>query len=187
MNCITTEEAAAGLGVETIEPGTREAELIASISARMASYCGRDDWGPSTSRTEYRDGGLTCVAVDVWPITSITSIHDDVDHEWASDTALDADDYFASYDDNGVIYSEAGTFTAGKQNLKITYVGGYADEKSVPSEIKRACIEQLKYDYIRSSASRGINVAGAVAAADEALLPVVQSALKRWRRVEAFA
>jgi hypothetical protein len=187
MNCIELEEGATGLGIASIEPGTREAELIASISARMASFCGRDDWGPSASRTEYRDGGLTCVAVDVWPITSITSIHDDPDHAWASDTALDAGDYFASYDDNGVIYSEAGTFNHGKQNLKIIYVGGYADEKSVPSEIKRACIEQLKYDYIRSSASRGINIAGAATAADEALLPAVQAALKRWRRVEAFA
>ncbi|NCC35291.1 MAG: hypothetical protein EOM24_25260, partial [Chloroflexia bacterium] len=110
MNILTRPEAEKWLGV-AVEQDSFIAQLIETISARIAQHCGRKDWGPVESRTEYKDGGGHILLLDVWPVVEVVSVHDDPLHDWLPGTELDASSYYS--DEEGVIWYEHGAFLAG--------------------------------------------------------------------------
>jgi hypothetical protein len=120
--------------------------LIEQVSRRMAKYCGRDDWGPKQSRTEYVDGDTRILRVRVWPIDSVTGIYDDADHAWPDSSLLASDEYWIGGADDGIIYVESWNLSAGDQNIKIIYVGGYADEAAIPADLQAAAKLQMAYE-----------------------------------------
>ena len=135
-------------------------DLITDISARMAEFTGRSDWGESIARTEYYDGGSQYLLLDFWPVTVVTSISDDTDHVWDADTLIDATEYWNGQKDNGVVYFEFFRTVKGNQNLKVVYTGGYDGTASVPVLAKRACFLQIAYEMQRRSPGRFTQVPG---------------------------
>lgn len=85
--------------------------------------------------TEYHDGSgvLGYFQTDEFPITSVSSLHDDNDypHTYASGYLIDTDDY-VWYDD-GTVELVTGTFNKGLKNIKIVYTAGYSE---VPKDLE---------------------------------------------------
>lgn len=162
MNVVTRQEAEAYLeeqGGELPPSGIPE-DIITDVSARMAEFTGRADWGASEERTEYFDGGSQFVLVNYWPITSISAIYDDMDLTFATDSLIDSDDYHISTKGDGVIFFKYLSTIHGYQNIKVTYTGGYANEAAVPAKVKRAGLLQIQYEVQNRTPGRFLNVPG---------------------------
>ncbi len=144
MNVLTTAEAERHLQLQSGSGGTMLAELIELVTVKLARFAGRDAWGPVESRTEYHDGDTAYIFPRVWPVVSFR-VFEDIDHVWAADTELSADDFYAT--ESGTIISESGRFGAGVRNIKLVYTGGYASTDAVPAVVKMAAKIQLEREY----------------------------------------
>jgi uncharacterized phiE125 gp8 family phage protein len=113
----------------------RSATADASVeSATYTLYSGYAD-GVDVSE----DGGS--LYLPVRPITSITSIHDDVNLDYGAAYLLDSGDY--SYEANtGRIYlrpdATHGQFSTAYASVKVVVVAGYA-AGSIPTDLQHAC------------------------------------------------
>lgn len=109
-------------------------DLIDGVSAGIEEYTARKF--VSRSYTEYYDGdGTRVLLLRQFPIVSITSIHDDPDRNYNSDTLIDADDYVSDDDIGKVTLVDIDAFTKGIHAIKVIYTAGYA---SVPKNIQLA-------------------------------------------------
>ena len=131
-------------------------DLIGRVSSAFEGYCGRAF--VEATYTEYYDGnGQSKLFLDNYPVTAITSIHEDADWVWGSADLIDSSDY-RILDERGIIYD--GIFGTGEQNVKIVYTAGYA---TLPTDLKQACIEEVgrkikhrtDYDEIAKTLSDG--------------------------------
>jgi uncharacterized phiE125 gp8 family phage protein len=74
---------------------------------------------------EFLDGdGIDIIQLRNIPVKSITSIYDDIDLDYGSDTLLDADDYTFN-GKTGVVRSLSICFASAVNNVKATYLAGY--------------------------------------------------------------
>ena len=148
MDLVSTEEMELYLSLDSGDGGTKLSSLISSISMVMARFSGRDGWGPASSRTEYHHGGTNYIAARLFPIVSVTSINDDPDHEWSSSSVIDAADYHASTERDGMIWF-SGNFTLlpGGKSVKLVYTGGYSAISAVPVDLKLAAQIQIKKEW----------------------------------------
>jgi len=123
-------------------------DLIEDVSAIIESYCGRNF--TAADYTEYQDGtGKDYFFTDEWPINTITSIYDDPDRLFASDSLVDST-YYTFYANEGkvsLIYSDAiisvnlrSLFSVGVRNIRIIYNAGYT---TIPSDLKMIASEIL--------------------------------------------
>ena len=181
MNVVSRQEVEQYLDI-SIERDSYVDRLIEAVSDRLAEYCNRDDWGSTTERTEYADGGTCMVLLGVWPIVSVSAIYDDPCHDWDIGELLDSDSYYAGK--NGVIYYEDGYFLNGKENVKVVYVGGYENEAAIPSKIKSAALMQIKNEYLSQQPS--VNSQMFENASDEGLLPEVSNLMDPYKRNVPF-
>lgn len=148
MDIVTRQQAEAyitSMGHDLPSTGVSP-DVISDVSARMARYTGRDDWGPEQSRTEYLNGNTQFLIPKFSPIVSVAGIWDDQDHVWGSDTQIDVTDYWLDQNKLGVIHFEYALLMPGYQNIKLTYTGGYAASTNIPSEIQRAAMMQIDYE-----------------------------------------
>lgn len=100
----------------------------------------------SRTLTEYYSGdGTKTLFTRQYPITTLTSVHDDLDRSYGSDTALDTDDLALLPQDVAykIVY-DGGIFNRGIKNLKVVYVAGYT---TVPYDLQEACLEIIAYWY----------------------------------------
>jgi hypothetical protein len=118
--------------------------IISGVSEEIEKYCGRVF--KAQSHTEYIDGeGLDRFMVKNFPINSITSIHDDLDRVYGSDTLIASSDY--GYDANtGIVFMVSSLFSEGTQNIKIVYNGGYA---TIPLDLENAAISLVVSEYLK--------------------------------------
>lgn len=72
------------------------------------------------------------------PIVSITNIWDDLTRVYA--TPLSASSYVLDDADAGIIRLDGFTFSRGLKNIKVTYVGGFAQ---IPTDLEQAAIEMV--------------------------------------------
>jgi len=115
--------------------------LIDQMTAVFESYCERKF--ASRSYTEYHDGNAEKYLFPKhYPIISVTSIHDDSDWNWGADKLVDSTTY--RIQDERVIVLKSSLWSKDEQNVKITYVAGYA---TIPAELKLACIEEVARKY----------------------------------------
>jgi hypothetical protein len=140
-------------------------DLISDVSYRLARLCGRDDWGGQSERTEYHDGGSLFLFARIWPVISVASIYDDTDHVWASDTLIDASDYWfesseTAIANRGIIRFEYAATVAGEKNLKFTYTGGYLKPENIPNPIRRAAMIQIATEVQRMSVGHSKTLPG---------------------------
>ena len=180
MDVVTRQEAETFLDLPSGEGGKLLDRIIGDVSAMLAAETGREDWGASSERTEYRDGGESFVTVDYWPITSVASIYEDGDHDWGSNTLVDSGDYHAG--EQGIIWLETGSFVDGAEAVKITYTGGYASASAVPEAVKAAALRQVEHEWNRRKRQGG----RADIPAGQTL-PEVATLLQRYTRKIPFA
>ena len=119
-------------------------DFINGVSASIDAYCNRKFVKPaSASYTEYFDGeGKSQVAVKNRPITEITSLHDDPDRNYESDTLIDSTLY-TYYPNEGIIklvdeegiVNNPGIFCNSQRNVKVVYKAGYT---TIPYDIEQA-------------------------------------------------
>lgn len=119
--------------------------LITRISDDIEKTCGRSFH--SATFTEYYNGdGGNRLLLNNYPISSITSLYDDTDRNYGSDTLIDSGDYISD-DAAGMVILDGGLFAEGLKNIKITYVAGYS---TIPSDLERACIDYVIADYLEA-------------------------------------
>jgi hypothetical protein len=144
------------LGIDDDEQQKYE-QLINAASAVANQYTGRKLAGRDYTVTV--DGsGRKELLLPEYPINSITSIYLDTAREFGASTEIT--DYL-SYDDDGLIYYEAG-FPEIRQCVKITYNAGFPIETgdsicTAPEDVQIAVIEIVKwYSERLSGAAIGV-------------------------------
>jgi len=132
-----------GTGMDTLI-----AKLILRITAEIQNYCERKLF--SAVYTQYYSGdGYQTLLVDEYPITAITSIHDDDDHVYGADTLIDSGDYIFNAGSKsancGLIKMDGSYFSRGTENIKIVYTAGYT---TIPGDVEEACILMIGADKL---------------------------------------
>lgn len=86
----------------------------------------------SETVTEYHDGeGKPYFFTEEFPVTAVTSLHDDTDRNYTAGYLIDTDDY-VWYSD-GRVELETGSFNNGLKNIKIVYTAGY---DAIPGDLE---------------------------------------------------
>lgn len=108
--------------------------LIKTVEQHIKNRTGRNQL-ESGAVTEYHDGdGVTgYFFTNEFPITAVTSLHDDPvhPHTYAAGYLISTDDY--EWYGDGRIELVTGTFNAGLKNIKVVYTAGYA---TVPKDLE---------------------------------------------------
>jgi hypothetical protein len=105
--------------------------LIEMVEQHIKNKTHRNTFESDTV-TEYHDGeGKSYFFTDEFPVTAVTSLHDDTDRNYTAGYLIDTDDY-VWYSD-GRVELETGSFNAGLKNIKIVYTAGY---DAVPKDLE---------------------------------------------------
>ena len=159
-------------------------ELIDHVDSMFARHLGgpratatADPTISSTSYTLFYDhphpDHRDVLNLGIFPVSSITTIHSDVDREYGADTLIAASDYTTDPVLGLVILntdSVQGTFDFGFRAIRAVFVAGHA---TVPEDIKAAAKIMLKHIYnlrFRGGVSN-VNTAGITATLREELMP----------------
>lgn len=145
---ITIEELKAHIFNNSLDKSASEDTQFATwISAASKTFL--DETGRDMilgAHTEYYDGdGGQELWLDNYPVNSITSIHIDPDHAYA--TAVTATDILL-YAASGRVVVKNTSFTEGPRSVKVIYNAGYAIA-SIPADIKLAFYEQIKAWWLK--------------------------------------
>lgn len=129
---------------EVIKDDDLLTNLVNRISARIENYCRRQF--RVRAYTEYHDGdGSAEVFLNQYPIQSVSGLWDDPNRDF--ETVIDADN-FLIYSSEGSLRlcDEESAFNLGRQNIKVTYSGGFI---TVPEDLEEACIDWVLTLYRR--------------------------------------
>lgn len=113
-------------------------DIVNAASDYANRFCGRKFL--SKEYTEYYDGdGTAELIVRRRPIVSVTSLHDDVNRDFDSTSAIDVSADVLLDKDGGILRlrNNEGAFDKGRGNVKIVYTAGYA-LASVPYGVQQA-------------------------------------------------
>jgi hypothetical protein len=125
--------------------------LIAQETKHIQNYCNRTFFYGTF--TEYHDGnGTDMVFVKEFPIDAVTSLHDDTDRVFGSDTLIASADYYIKQN-AGIIQLLETYASEGVANIKVIYTGGY---KVIPKDLELACAQRVVASYLELKG--GINV-----------------------------
>lgn len=127
-----------GIDAENSDHDDELERLVAAVEAFLVKECGRT-FEQSTfteyySGTEWQDRLLVAAP----PIISITNIWDDPLRVYA--TPLASNLYVIDDAEAGVIRLDGMRFQQGLRNIKVTYVGGFAE---TPKDLEEAAIEMV--------------------------------------------
>lgn len=115
--------------------------LMPTVDGFIESYCNQEL--EQATVTEYQSGRSrqTLLRLRRYPVLSITSIHDDVDRLYGSDTLLAATDYVLTDANAGLVTLDGVTFNEGLNNIKILYLAGYAAGSKERALLEQAAVE----------------------------------------------
>ena len=135
--------------------------LIARAEKMLAKHCGYPSASPgvaptmeSTTYTRYSNDGRVFVDADngrllrlrVWPVTAITSIHEDPEEAFGSDELVASDDYTQRGDHGQIVRlkpdSDHGSWTTTEGAIKVVFVAGFA---AAHEDLKAAIAEQVAH------------------------------------------
>jgi len=110
----------------------------------------------STTHTEYYSPRKhqSLLILKNCPITSITSIHDDPERDYESDTLISSDDYGYGDGKSGMVTYDS-EFYESMFGVKIVYVAGYTDT-NVPAWLKNALSRQGAHWWFNQRRKPGI-------------------------------
>ncbi|KAA3609386.1 MAG: hypothetical protein DWQ01_08620 [Planctomycetota bacterium] len=153
MALLTLSEVKTYLGVG----GTNEDDFLNAVipqaEAAAARFCRRDSF-ESGNFTELFDGrGMNEVWLRNTPILSVSSVHDDIENNFDSNTELAASDFAFSADGQlwlkpsaelGSRFLRRGWFANGTNNVRVVYDGGYTAQ-TVPHDLRLALMELIGF------------------------------------------
>jgi hypothetical protein len=117
-------------------------DLCDRVTVIFERHCGRESF-KDQSYTEFYDGeNSEHLFVNNVPIVSVTSIHNDTEWVWGTDTLLDAANYRIV--DGKYIVFKSERIAKSDQSIKISYVAGY---ESIPKDLKQVAIEEAARRY----------------------------------------
>jgi hypothetical protein len=134
----------------------------------IQQYCGRALLQATYTDEKYDGDGLSRdLIVRGYPIITLTSVYDDPDRAFGADALLIEDTGGLSsahfiiinkgeVDNPGLIKRIDGPWAKGIQNIKVTYVGGYADA-SIPYDLVQAQIDWLTYIFRNKDMRIGVS------------------------------
>lgn len=106
--------------------------LITQCSKMVEKYCQRTFI--QATYTEYYDGFRQReLVLRQFPLSSVTTIHDDPARSYTASTLVSSNDYYADLA-RGMVKFDV-TLSRGRGNLKVVYVAGYADIASLPANV----------------------------------------------------
>lgn len=109
-------------------------QLLPEVSEAIRQHCNVLDFA-SIAHTEQYDGhGQESLVLRNRPVASVTSLHDDPDRAFGSDTLIDADDYYTDLK-AGIIKLDGGVFDRSVGGIKVVYTAGHS---SVPGPVEYA-------------------------------------------------
>ena len=122
--------------------------IIDMVTKRFEGFCDREWEDTGTNITEYHDGDgeRNLIVVRRPPINAFTSLHDDVDRSYGSDTLIATTDY-VTYD-SGRVELDSLRFSKGLKNIQVIYQGGYKLH-TVPEDLRLACLLQSTFIFKR--------------------------------------
>jgi hypothetical protein len=128
-------------GVTATDHDSELLRLIGAVDAFVARYCGRVL--ESTTLTEYQSGedGQTRLFLREYPVTAITSIHDDPRRTYGAETQLSTNDYVLTDPQAGIVDLDGTSFRAGRNNIRVVYTAGYAATAPERALLEQAAIE----------------------------------------------
>lgn len=121
--------------------------LISAVGAAMAAWCGYPSASAgaaptmeSATYTRYQDGpGERLLVLEVWPVTSITSIYDSQDRSYRASDQVASGDFTLVEGERGLVEldwdASHGSWSTARRAIKSTYVAGWA---TVPENLKQA-------------------------------------------------
>jgi len=140
-----------GLLVTNTDDDVLIERLIMQETKKIQSYTGRALF--YGTYTEYYDGvGGGATFIDNYPVDTVTSVHDDLDRVFGSDTLVEANDYYVDQV-GGIIRLLSMRFSDGVGNVKVVYLGGF---KVIPADLELACSQLVFADYLELKG--GMNV-----------------------------
>lgn len=180
LTTVANVKANYGLDTNITTHDTMLQNLITQNSKQISEECGRTF--AAADYTEYYDGdGSDILMVNQYPINSITSIHDDVDRNFNSDTLIDSSYYHSVHDDakGGIIRGDGVVFSKGKRNIKVVYNGGFS---TLPGDLVKACEQMVMADYIEHTASVNTAVSDEIIYKPEKLRKEAAKVIRRYKR-----
>lgn len=114
--------------------GDRLISLINSVSQFLLTFTHRPSFKYYSVSGELHDGnGIEFIQLNYWPIIALTSIYDDVNRTFGSESLIAATDYEIYRNNPNSPISNAGqvryldgTFAKGMSNVKVTYTAGFS-------------------------------------------------------------
>lgn len=148
---INIEDVKSFLGITVTTDDDKMMPLCQSAQDYADGYCDRTLEG--STFIEYHDGdGTDIIQLRIMPVVSISSIYDDYDRVYGSDSLIASTDY-AFNPATGIITRVVGVFMNGVNNVKITYVAGYGSGyTNLPYNLKQALIYLATAMYLEGKA-----------------------------------
>lgn len=103
----------------------------------------------SRVNTDYYDGdGTGTLILNQYPVTTLTSLNDDVDRTFGAGTAINVSADVVTDNNNGLIrlFNRAVAFNKGMLNIKAVYTAGYS-LANVPASIQEAVLLYIGNSY----------------------------------------
>lgn len=168
--------------------------LIDRVSARIETYCSRT-LGSATYMDEIYDGdGLSrSLFLRQWPVISVSSLYDDINRSWGSDSLIASADYVVHNDwgeikliKNSSLWAPSlePKFGKGVGNIKVTYTAGYllpggsGSGSALPADIEGACNDLVYMDYF----GRGLSGPEGLRSFVQDIPEKIQRILDRYKR-----
>jgi hypothetical protein len=196
MNLCLLDDLKLRLAIKDDEKSAQLNDMIAGVSAVFERYLGRTiQSGATNAHTEYHDVhiGQTVFNLPAYPVTSITTVHNDTAWVYGSSTLVAATSYKVNTT-TGLLYFDSDTLIAGHQALKVVYVGGMAETAAAFAlaypDIAEACMRQATYWFNTKShvGAMSVGAGGATQSFgfdDDVLLAGVRGVLDLHRNVVA--
>ena len=136
----------AGAAVPTVEDKAYTLYLTGSVARGSTGPWATNvpvyDWN-HTGRVQQAVAGSSQLLLPIWPVVEITSIHEDEDWAWGSDTEVDSGDYLL-FEDEWVLEklpTKTGWSTANRA-IKVVLTAGW---ETIPGPMQQAAGLQLQH------------------------------------------
>lgn len=130
MDMTTTARVKLRLGLESTdtEQDTLLSIMVTRASADAERIMNRDAQAVSRTKAFDVSHGMLSLSLPAYPITTMTSVHNDVDRAFGSETLVATADY-VSEAESGVIWFEIGLIP-GRQVMQVIWLGGMGTTSS---------------------------------------------------------
>ena len=149
------------LNISGTDEDARLTTALNTATAMLEQHCRRRLEYVAADQTETYDGGDGTIYLLRWPVTTIVSVKEDLDGDFASvDALVSGTDYRLIADRGRLLRLPSGlAWLCGDRSVQVIYRGGWADPNSAapsgtshpPQHVQSACLLQAAECYKRRS------------------------------------